>query len=198
MALMFQATASIKKAVSIINEIDPPKFPLLLSRILQKLHLKDDSSFTEDEEEKLQSTFKLPASDLQLLIEALEFFLQQAAYHTAKPAVLTQQLQQLEIEEEKVSVIVESWTNSGRDVVQKLREITMAPKQLTDVNWRLNLQMAQDNKTKMKMPNAQFELGIIHQDTQEKEKVRMEFTHDELFAFYNQLEKIQKQLDGLS
>ena len=31
---------SIKKAVSLINGIDPGKFPLLLSRILQKLHIK--------------------------------------------------------------------------------------------------------------------------------------------------------------
>jgi len=31
---------SIRKAVSLINALDQAKFPLLLSRILQKLHLK--------------------------------------------------------------------------------------------------------------------------------------------------------------
>ena len=32
--------------------------------------------------------------------------------------------------------------------------------QLQAVNWRLNLQMAQGNMTKMKLPNAMFELSL--------------------------------------
>jgi len=32
--------------------------------------------------------------------------------------------------------------------------------QLEDINWRLNLQMAQANKAKMKLPNALFEFQL--------------------------------------
>ncbi|XP_041366953.1 COMM domain-containing protein 10-like [Gigantopelta aegis] len=198
MALMFTATPSIKKAVALINDLESSKFPLLLSRITQKLHLKDERTFSEEEEEKLQRTFELSAPDLELILQTLEFILQQAAYHSAKPAVLTQQLQQLELAEDKVQAIVQKWTASAKETVQKLRETTLVPKQLEDVNWRLNLQMAQANKSKLKIPNALFELGVKDQNTETKEKIRLEFTHDELYAFYNQLETIQKQLDGLS
>ncbi|XP_046574221.1 COMM domain-containing protein 10-like [Haliotis rubra] len=198
MALMFTATASIKKAVGIINDLASSKFPLLLNRILQKLHLKDERTFSEEEEEKLQSTFELSAPDLELVLETLEFILQQAAYHTAKPAVLTSQLQQLEIDDDKVQAIVEKWTSCAKETVQKLRERTLVPKQLEAVNWRLNLQMAQSNKTKLKSPNALFELKVGDEATEEKEKIRIEFSHDELYKFYSQLEVIQKQLDGLS
>ena len=38
--------------------------------------------------------------------------------------------------------------------------------QLEDVNWRLNLQMAQANKSKLKIPNALFELGVKDQNTE--------------------------------
>ena len=44
--------------------------------------------------------------------------------------------------------------------------------QLDTVNWRLNLQMAQSSVTKMKMPNALFELGVNNESTQ----VRVECT----------------------
>ncbi|XP_013414424.1 COMM domain-containing protein 10 [Lingula anatina] len=195
---LFTVTASIKKAVSLVNSLDSGKFPLLLSRILQKLHLKDERAFSEEEEEKLQSAFGLEGEELDLVITTCEFILQQAAYHTAKPAVLQQQLQQIGLEDEKVEAVVQMWTNMARGVVDKLRKRTIAPKQLEDVNWRLNLQMAQANKAKMKLPTAMFELGIKDENSDTKEKTRLEFTHDELYAFYNQLETIQSQVDSLS
>ncbi|WAR28461.1 COMDA-like protein [Mya arenaria] len=144
--LMFSSTPSIRKAVSIINNLDGSKFPLLLSRILQKLHMKDERTFSEEEEERLQSTLSLEVTDLELLLQTLEFFLQQ----------------------------------------------------LDTINWRLNLQMAQSTKTKQKIPNAMLELGVSREERDSNQKIRMEFTHEELYQFYNQLETIQKQLDGLS
>ena len=60
----------------------------------------------------------------------------------------------------QVKVIAEAWKSSAADVVINLRQRTLAPKQLDSINWRLNLQMAQATKTKMKVPNAMFELGV--------------------------------------
>ncbi|KAI0208419.1 COMM domain-containing protein 10 [Lamellibrachia satsuma] len=198
MALMFTETANIKKAVALINGLDCAKFPLLLSRILQKLHLKGERTFTEQEEEKLESALSLPPQDLQLVIETCEFILQQAAYHIAKPAVLSKQLQRLGFDDDKVAVFVDAWTNNAASVTQKLRHRSIAPKQLEEINWRLSLQMGQATQSKMKLPNAMFELTVKDDNTQVKDKVRMEFTHEELYTFYNQLETIQAQLDTLS
>ncbi|XP_035666460.1 COMM domain-containing protein 10-like [Branchiostoma floridae] len=196
MALMFTATANIKKAVSLINQLDAAKFPRLLQRILQKLHLRDDRSFSEEEEEMLQQALGLQGGDLQLVLETTAFVLEQAAYHSAKPAVLEEQLKNIQLEEDKISVFVKAWSANGKEVILKLRKRTLAPDQLESVNWRLNLQMAQASQTKMKLPNAMFELGVRHDDDT-REKVRMEFTHDELYDFYSQLETIQEQLDTL-
>ncbi|XP_780543.1 COMM domain-containing protein 10 [Strongylocentrotus purpuratus] len=197
MALILTETASIKKAVGLINEIDSSKFPRLLQRIIQKLHLRDELSFTEDEEEKLEDALGMQRNDLELVLETTAFILEQAAYHLTKPANLSQQLQSIHLAEEKVSLFTKAWTSLGKDVVEKLRKRTLSPNQLTDVNWRLNLQMSQQNQTKLKMPNAMLELGITT-DHGDKDRIRMEFTHEELFAFYNQLETVQGQLDSLS
>ncbi|KAK7008739.1 COMM domain-containing protein 10 [Biomphalaria glabrata] len=195
---MFTASASIKKAVSLINELDVTKFPLLLSRIMQKLHVKEERTFSEEEEEKLQNAFEISPSDLELILQTLEFILQQAAYHTAKPTTLGEQLKDLQLDDDKVSIIVEAWTTGARDLVQKLRDRTVHPLQLEDINWRINLQMAQTTLSKMKLPNALFQLGIRNDTTGLKENIRVEFTHEELYEFYNQLEVIQSQLDSLS
>ncbi|BFY97107.1 hypothetical protein BsWGS_00147 [Bradybaena similaris] len=198
MAAMFAASASLKKAVALINELDINRFPLLLSKILQKLHIKEERTFSEEEEEKLQGAFHMSSSDLELVLQTLEFILQQAAYHTAKPAVLGDQLKQLDLHEDKVNKIVEAWTSGARDLVQKLRDRTVHPNQLEDVQWRLNLQVAQTTQSKMKLTNALFQFGIRNEETKKKENIRLEFTHEELYQFYNQLETIQKQLDSLS
>ncbi|KAH9492958.1 COMM domain-containing protein 10 [Bulinus truncatus] len=187
---MFTASSSIKKAVTLINELDVNKFPLLLSRIIQKLHVKEERTFSEEEEEKLQNAFDISASDLELILQTLEFILQQAAYHTAKPATLGEQLKDLQLDDNKVSIIVEAWAEGARDLVQKLRERTVHPQQLEDINWRINLQMAHTSQSKMKLPNALFQLGIRNDTTGLKENIRLEFTHEELYEFYNQLESL--------
>lgn len=58
---------------------------------------------------------------------------------------------------------------------------------LEDINWRLNLQMAQSTETKQKLPNAMFEFGVNQEGQDDKERIRVEFTHDELYQFYNQV-----------
>ncbi|XP_074663135.1 COMM domain-containing protein 10-like [Tubulanus polymorphus] len=195
---LFTATSSIKKAVSLINGLHDGKFPLLLTRILQKLHEREERSFSEEEEEKLESALGLTSQELELVLTTLEFFLQQAAYHTAKPAVLTQQLQQIELDESKVNVIVEAWMNSARNVVDQLRQRSISKKQLDGVKWRSHIQMSQASRGKTKLPVALFELLIKDEEKQDKEHIRMEFTHSELYAFYTQLEQIQSEIDHLS
>ena len=49
--------------------------------------------------------------------------------------------------------------------------------------------MAQSSKTKMKKPNAMFEFVVSgeREDKEDQKKVRMEFNHEELYEFYNQV-----------
>jgi COMM domain containing 10 len=49
---------------------------------------------------------------------------------------------------------------------------------------------------RVKTPSAIFQLNVAQEGA--SEKVRMEFDHDQLFAFYNRLNTIQQQLDDLS
>ncbi|XP_044302144.1 COMM domain-containing protein 10 [Varanus komodoensis] len=191
-------TDSVRKAVALISAIDTGRFSRLLSRILQKLHLKAESTFTEEEEEKLQAAFSVEKQDLHLVLETITFILEQAVYHNLKPAVLKQQLEHSNIDHDKAEVFATTWSAAGPEMVEKFRQRILSPHKLETVGWQLNLQMAQSTQAKQKSPQAVLELGVTNEDSKNMEKVFVEFSHEELFEFYNKLETIQTQLDSLT
>lgn len=198
MAAIIKETQSIKDAVAHINGIDPNKFSRLLSRILQKLHLKGERTFSEEEEEKLQTALSLDKPSLRLVLETAAFILEQAVYNNVKPISLKQQLEAVHLSPEKAEAFSLAWSSAGPDLVEKLRQRIFAPQKLEHVGWQLNLQMAQSSQAKLKAPHAVLELGLRNEDSEGVEKVFVEFNHQKLLEFYNKLETVQTQLDSLT
>ncbi|XP_061458255.1 COMM domain-containing protein 10 isoform X2 [Rhineura floridana] len=188
----------VRKAVCLINFIDTGRFSRLLAHILQKLHLKAESTFTEEEEEKLQAAFSVEKQDLHLVLETITFILEQAVYHNLKPTILQQQLEHSKVDHDKAEVFATTWAAAGPETVEKFRQRILSPQKLETVGWQFNLQMAQSTQAKQKSPQAVLELGVSNEESKIMEKVFVEFSHQELFEFYNKLETIQAQLDSLT
>uniref|UniRef100_A0AAR2JX21 COMM domain-containing protein n=1 Tax=Pygocentrus nattereri TaxID=42514 RepID=A0AAR2JX21_PYGNA len=167
MAAIAKETQSIKEAVGHINQVDANKFGRLLSRILQKLHLKGERSFSEDEEQKLQTALAMEKQALHLVLETTSFLLEQAVYHNIKPASFKQQLENIHIAPDKAEAFCQAWATAGPDVVEKIRQRIFAPKKLDHIGWQLNLQMAQSSQAKLKAPHAVLDLGVKEEDESE-------------------------------
>uniref|UniRef100_A0A8D0NHN1 COMM domain containing 10 n=1 Tax=Sus scrofa TaxID=9823 RepID=A0A8D0NHN1_PIG len=157
-----------------------------------------ENSFSEEEEEKLQAAFSLEKQDLHLVLETISFILEQAVYHNVKPAVLQQQLENIHLGQDKAEAFVSAWSSMGQETIEKFRQRIIAPHKLETVGWQLNLQMAHSAQAKLKSPQAVLQLGVSNEDSKSLEKVLLEFSHKELFDFYNKLETIQAQLDSLT
>ncbi|KAM6954723.1 COMM domain-containing protein 10 [Aplochiton taeniatus] len=198
MTAIIKETQSIKEAVTFINSIDANKLSRLLSRILQKLHLKGERTFSQEEEEKLQTALSLDKKTLSLVLETASFILEQAVYHSVKPASLKQQLEAIQLTPDQAEVFAQAWAAAGPELVDRLRNRSFAPSTLEQVGWQLNLQMASSGQAKLKNPSAVLELGLKNQDSETQEKVFVEFSHQELLDFYNKLEMVQGQLDSLT
>ncbi|XP_034511794.1 COMM domain-containing protein 10 isoform X1 [Ailuropoda melanoleuca] len=164
-ALILPESPSMKKAVSLINAIDTGRFPRLLTRILQKLHLKAENSFSEEEEEKLQAAFSLEKQDLHLALETISFILEQAVYHNVKPAALQQQLEAIHLQPDKAEAFGNAWSSMGQETVEKFRQRILAPHKLETVGWQLNLQMAHSAQAKLRSPQAVLQLGVSNEDS---------------------------------
>ncbi|XP_034288691.1 COMM domain-containing protein 10 isoform X2 [Pantherophis guttatus] len=160
-------TERVQKAVTLINALDTGRFSRLLSRILQKLHIKTESTFTEEEEEKLQAAFSIEKQDLHLVLETITFVLEQAIYHNLKHTILQQQLQHSNLSHDKIEVFVTTWAVAGPEIVEKFRQRILSPHKLETVGWQLNLQMAQSMQAKQKSPQAVLELGVSSEDSKD-------------------------------
>ncbi|XP_037268510.1 COMM domain-containing protein 10 [Rhipicephalus microplus] len=192
---MFTKTVRLEQAVKLINQLDDAKFSALLARILQKLPCKDERSFTEEEEQKLQRAFNCDAQEVTLLLESLSFIFEQAAFHLAKPQVLRTQLTDLGMEENKVQCMVQSWTSHAKQLVEQLKQRSLAPRQLQNVDWEVQVRTAQQSAARSKRLQALVDLvvstGAAH------DHLLLQFSHGQLFNLYTQLEQIQVQLDSL-
>ncbi|XP_009888786.1 PREDICTED: COMM domain-containing protein 10 [Charadrius vociferus] len=172
--------------------------PVLVSLGALSEETQAESSFSEEEEEKLQVAFSLEKQDLHLVLETISFILEQAVYHNLKPASLQQQLQSIHLDQDKAEAFASAWAAAGQDTIEKFRQRVLTPQKLETIGWQLNLQMAESMQAKLKSPRAVLELGVSNEDSKNLKKVFVEFSHQELFEFYNKLETIQAQLDSLT
>lgn len=166
MASFIKETRSIKEAVTFINTIDVNKFSRLISRIIQKLHLKGERTFSEEEEQKLEAALSLDKQALSLVLETTAFILEQAVYHNVKPASLQQQLESVHLNPDKAEVFSQTWAAAGPELVERLKHNIFAPKKLDYVGWQLNLQMAQSSQARLKSPSAVLQLGLRSEDSE--------------------------------
>mmetsp|Transcript_37490 Transcript_37490/g.64681 ORF Transcript_37490/g.64681 Transcript_37490/m.64681 type:complete len:214 (+) Transcript_37490:108-749(+) len=202
---LIAVTARLKEATGLINGITVAKFPILVTRIIGKLHLRSESIFTDAEQEQLCSLFGLTTSQLSTVLESLSYILEQAAYHTIHPNQLKDLLMGADMDEEHAQAVATVWAEEATEFVGRLKEHTMSgPKALLDSQYRLHLMMGESNLTRLKDPSALFEFklgraeaGPQGQNT-DKEDVVVEFSHSELYDLFQQLEHVQEQLDSLS
>jgi COMM domain containing 10 len=192
-------TAQIKTAIELINNVPNEIFPSLLQRVSLKIHSNVDSSFKAEEIEKLEKTLNLSNESTMLVIDILEFILLQAAYELVKPLKLKVELSKINLSEEKTSVICELWNENGKEILEKIRKSkTISAKRLQNIKWRLNLQLATDLKTKQRAPNAIFEFNVNESATNSQKSFQVEFSKEQLYDFFLNLETIQKQIDSLN
>ncbi|KAF3695623.1 COMM domain-containing protein 10 [Channa argus] len=157
---------SIKEAVTFLNAIDVNKFSRLISRIIQKLHLKEERTFSEEEEQKLQGALSLDKKALNLVLETSAFILEQAVYHNVKPPSLQQQLEAVHLNPDKAEVFSKIWATAAPELVEKLKHNIFAPRKLEHVGWQLNLEMAQSSQARLKSPSAVLQLGLRNEDSE--------------------------------
>ena len=187
----------LKKGIGLINLLDNKKLLQILRRIINKVHLKDDAIFTSEEKEKLEIALDLETAEVQTVLETVVFIIEQIAYHNIKPDGLEKHLEILSLTEEKMECFVSLWNENAVNVIQLLKKINLGPNQLDTVKWRLSLQLARNNHSKLKIPSSILELGITTSDSNSNDNLQMEFSHDNLYNLFQQLEDIQEQIDNL-
>lgn len=217
--MAFNLTERFKLAVSIINLCKEAELPGFLERIIQTMIEEDmddnekSSAFTEDERESIPERLidqtgipAIPsnpslAEQSNLLIEGCTFILEQTAYHNYQPQAFYSHLKEAGIADKIAKIFVIVWKGKAQQVLDKFRSAPMAPLALSEVNWRLHLQLSNGQESKINKPSAIFQFVMDDDESVKKGATRSfitELNQEQLNDFYLKLERIQEQLDHLN
>lgn len=196
MAAWINVTLKLEQGLTIVARLDNSKFRLLVNRICQSLQSSIDTKvFSEEEEEKLLVSLDLTKDELILLLDTITSIYKQAACNVVKPSLMeTVMKDNFKIDEEKISIFTNAWMTYGKGIVENLRQKSMFPIQVKDINWCLNVQSSSSTISKDARPVALLQLGLTGDKTS---TLTVEFDKKQLTDLYYNLEKIQTQLDAL-
>jgi len=207
---LFGTNERFKSAVALINSVPPEKFPLVLQRIIQRLHIKNEPPFSEAEQTQLLNVLKLQSSELQTVLDSCSFIYEQAAYYGLAPDILSLHLEKVGIATAKIMAFDKAWREGARELITQLRKKSLVPHQLETVNWRLHIQMGQSTLSRLHEPAAILDFGLSNatpatskleatdqSDASQGDHFAVELSHEQLYDFFTKLETIQEQLDNL-
>lgn len=209
--MSFKIASKFVEAANVVNRVPTDKFPLLLNRIIQKLHIRNVRLFTVEEEEQLRSLFSLLESDLKLVLDCCCYIFEQAAFSNTGPESLYEILLEAGFDEPHGKVLGRLWATEGAAYVNNLKtcHTSIGYNSLESSDYQLGMVLGQSSLTRQQEPTACLQLSILNKQQQSsssssssgeatKEVLCMEFNHAELYSFFNDLERIQKQIDCLS
>jgi len=191
-----------------INKTPLDKFPLLLTRVIQKLHIRDARLFSAAEESQLKTLFSFTDEELRLVLDGCCYVFEQAAFTSTNPEVLYGFLLDAGFDEAHGKALGRLWAAEAPGFVSKLKARALGGPSVLETDYHLNLIMGESSLSRLQEPTALFEFTIGTSGRAEEsqtemlmgdiKKIGVEFSHSELFSFFTQLERIQGQLDNLS
>lgn len=98
-------------------------------------------------------------------------------------------------------IIGRVWSSEASGYISKLKATTLGGTTLLDSSYHMNMIVSSSTLNKQSEPTAIIELNLGEPATVGKgtveERINLEFNHSELYGLFDQLERIQKQLDNL-
>lgn len=200
---MFATTKRFTAAVALINETPTARFPFLLTRVLNKLHLKAERVFSAEEEEQLCGLFGFSSEQLELLLGSCSFIFEQAAYQATAPPKLGDELLKAGVQEEQATAFGEVWREGGAQLMDRLRDrAVLAPTQLNAIDWQLCIGTASSDGARTQQPHAILQLELstpTPSDAQgAKRSLQMRVDRPQMQQLLSKLEQLQGQMDRLS
>jgi hypothetical protein len=100
----------------------------------------------------------------------------------------------------QAQAVAQVYAAEAEAVLTQIRSQHFGPKALDSVSWNLNLQSCEDTQGRLSQPTVVMELGIKSVDDPggSLEHIAIEATHDELHGLFDNLERLQEQLDAIS
>jgi COMM domain containing 10 len=174
---------------------------MIFERILSAVGDKGTDPFSTDEVEKLAGMLGCAAGGITTLCEGGSYVFERAAYHGVNGEALTEHLVTVGMLEDRAAVLGTVWQDGGKQVVDAFRGTSNgAARVLNSTNWSVHVNVASNATAAGRDVYGVVELGLSDPANPDKpsKPILTEFSHDELYDFFQKLETIQEQLDELA
>jgi hypothetical protein len=188
-----------KQIAVLINSLNLEKISLLLTSLIQKLHVKESRLFKDEELAKLSQMFELETSQLNDVLNCLSYTFEQSAFTSTGPEDLYTVLVDAGFDHDHAQAVTVTWAAEAAGYVAKLKDQKLGYRTLKTVDYKLNMVMHESDLSRQQEPVAVFELKIGDPTTVGKdETMQLEMNHNELYSFFAELDRLQLQIDALS
>ena len=176
----------------------PSAFPELLERVLSSLHPPASRPFSVAEGVKLEGALRLSAEDCEALISAASHAFRRAAASGANAAAVGERFLAAGGSEELASSFRDAWKAGSAALLAALRTQDWgAADQLLGCAWRVAVPIASDAAAAPAPPVAVLELQLGKGGAVAGRRVAFEVSTEQLGALFDDVERIQAQLDAL-
>lgn len=188
-----EISSQLQEALKIPDRLPAKQFAQVLRRLAIALKTRDAIPFSEDETQILLEQFEMTPSDFDTMLSSCQYILQQSATFSFTSEKIEMYCQQCGISEGVTQCYSAVWDAEGDDLIENLKQRTMSENVLDNTDWRLNLQAADLEKANQRKPVMLIDLNVTN-----SKPVSIQFDHEQLTAFYNQIEMIQQQIDKMT
>ena len=185
--------SQLQESLKYANDMKPRQFAQMLRRLAIALKDRDNVPFSEEDVQILLEQFSLSPSELESLFSACQYVLQQAAAFSFTSEKIEIYATQCGLSEDISQCFSAVWDAEGEDLINALKQRTVTDDVLSSTSWRLNMKAAEKDQPPSKTPVMLLDLNV-----QGKEPITIQFNHEELSNFYEQIEQIQREVDRLT
>lgn len=157
--------ARFREAASTVNEVELSKFPLLLTKLIQKLHLRSSQIFNQAEEEQLKTLFGFTDEQLRVVLDSSSYVFEQAAFNAVGPEPMHDALVAADVDEAHSKVFGRIWASEAQSFIARLKARSLGAPTLLESQYRLHIDTQDDGKAKGHDASAVLELKVGKPDT---------------------------------
>lgn len=144
------------------------------------------------EKRKLEKIFSINEEQLHFAIKTILYIYKRILKFIFMPVNLKNDLQNVGIEDEKVSCFIKVWSTETNATLHNLSSLTNEKYENNpNIHWKLNTELSSEYHKKTKIPKAYIAF------CGKKSVSEMELSHQELHSIFLQIESIQSELDNL-
>ncbi|KAL7646671.1 UNVERIFIED_CONTAM: hypothetical protein RMT77_001924 [Armadillidium vulgare] len=190
-----------------LNAIEGNKLHALLMRFYHAIY-SESYLFSKEEKEKLEKSLQLSAKEFNEILTVIKDILFESAQNTLHPQILKTKLVSFGMLESHAEIFSDLWAQNGKMVIGKLKKISLSQWQLKGLSWEFHAETSSTSTARQKCPIVIMDLNLFEappllcntsSDYDLKGKnVVFQMDGEDLLQFYNELEKIQQQIDSLN